>query len=117
MELLEMIQKDRISADDLVATDRVVIDRDGCEFESMFQYWDRFPNATVHAGTFYLEWGSSDDSSVLIMVNHEAGAWQIGVYPVDMSTDFDWDQSPKWFARVVDEKSAVLTLHVLTEVL
>lgn len=103
--------------DDHLIADRVVIDMDGAGMQSMTEYWDRFPNATVHAGTFYLEWGSTDESSVFIMVNYEAGAWQIGVYPIADSEAEGFPNSPTWFARVVDETSAVLTLHVLTEVL
>lgn len=114
MELLEMIQKDRINEDDLIARDRVVIDRDGCEFESMSQYLERFPNRHEFQGVTHFEWGSTpsgDDDHLLVVVNYEGGAWQIGVYPID-----DPDTSV-WRAEVVDEKSAVLTLHVLTEVL
>lgn len=97
--------------DDHLIADRVIVDMDGAGMQSMDEYLERFPNRHEHQGVTQFEWGSSDDSEVLIMVNHEAGAWQIGVYPIDDP------ETSKWFARVVDETNAVLTLHILTELI
>ena len=94
---------------DLVMADRVVIDLDGAGMQSMAEYWERFPNASVHQGVFHLEWGSTVER--LVLVNYEADAWQIGVYLIDNP------DNAIWFVRVVDEYWAILTLHVLLGVL
>lgn len=121
MDLFDQIadvQTLREDFDDHLIGDRVIIDMDGAGMQSMSEYWERFPNASVHADTFCLEWGSSVGVDRLVMVNHEAGKWQIGVYPI---AELDGVRVPSissvWFAEVVDETSAVLTLHVLLEVL
>lgn len=109
----------------------ITVDMDDCLSEPMRDYWQRFPNATVHADVFYLEWGSTD---VLIVVSEEpytvrrnSGAlwqtdstvithreWVIGVYPKHGD---EFADDPIWISRVRDERIAVGTLHFLIEVL
>lgn len=118
----------------------ITVDMDDCLAEPMRDYWQRFPNATVHADVFYLEWGHADCDEVLIVVSEEpytvrrnSGAlwqtdstvithreWVIGVYPKNDSTLVDRDKfsdNPIWMCHVQDERVAVGTLHFLIEVL
>ena len=107
------------------SADVFTVDMDGCLDEPMRDYWQRFPNATVHADVFYLEWGSED---VMIVVSEEpylqrdkSGAvvitdteWVIGVYPKHGD---EFSDESVWVSRVRDERVAVGTLHFLTEVI
>lgn len=94
------------------------VDMDDCLSEPMRDYWQRFPNATVHADVFYLEWGHADCDDVLIVVSEEpqqdATEWVIGVYPKDGD---EFADDPVWVSHVRDERVAVGTLHFLIEVL
>ena len=113
MDLFDLIANgdvEREDMDDHLIGGNVIVDMDGAGMQSMDEYLERFPNRHEHQSVTQFEWGLSF-SPVLIIVNHEAGAWQIGAYPIDDP------ETSVWFARVVDETQAVLTLHVLTEVL
>ena len=96
----------------------ITVDMDQCLSEPMREYWQRFPNATVHADVFYLEWGHADCDDVLIVVSeefHTTGAeWVIGVYPKNGDTYLD---NAVWMCHIQDERVAVGTLHFLIEVL